>query len=156
VTKSVVKNLITIGFLILSFGLLWLLNQKKNFNPVLSFHTNLSFKSKKNINYSEYSSTIEILKILQKKDSSFNLKPTMKEILPEIPNENKQFTELGRVITNNQETIIVYEYANRSKASVEFNRLKDFYNVKNVLYKNIIISFSNESSTIKFLKDELK
>ncbi len=155
-SKAVTKNLLTIGFLVTCFGLIWLLNQKKNFNPVLSIQTNLSFKSKKNLNYSDLGSTIEILKLIQIKDSSFKMLPTLKEIVGDLPNENKQFSELGRVISNNKDTVVIYEYANSSKAMSEFERLKPFYGNKNLKYKNLIINFASESQILFYLRDNLQ
>lgn len=154
--SEVWKNLITIGFLIICFGLFWLLNQKKNFNPVLSFQTNLSFKSKKNLNYSDLASSFEVLKLLQKKELAFTLKPTMKEIIGDLPNENKQFGELGRIITNSREIVTVYEYATPDKARIDFEKLKPYYLNQNVLYKNIIINFNSEGETLSYIKEQLK
>lgn len=141
-------NQIFIIFLILVLiGLVWVLNQRKNFNPVFSLQTNLSFKSDKNLDYSQLSSTYEILELLKKYDPSSTLNPVIK---------SGDFSVIGREINSSNISLIVYEYSNFKDASKEFDSKKDKFLDQLILYKNLLILNTTETEVIKFLKENLK
>lgn len=146
-STQVRNNLIIIGFLLLFLASIWVLNQKKYFNPVLSFKTNLSFKSDKKMDYKNLSSTYTILRLLQEKYPDFNLEPAV---------SLRDFAVIGRVISNKTDDITVFEYASNSKAKIDYQRLLPIYNERMILYKNLVIVTKSENETLYYLKEKLK
>lgn len=131
-------------FLIVS---IWLLNQKKNFNPVLSLKTNLSFKSQKDLNYKDLSSNTEVLKTLNKKFPDFKLNPSIRD---------RDFSVIGRVFEDGIQEVIVFEYPNSANAKKDLEKFKSKYNSKMFLYKNLIILTGLENDVLSYLKENLK
>jgi hypothetical protein len=140
------KKLLIIGFLLVFLGSLWLLNQEKNYRPLFSFDTNLTFKSDKNTNYSELSSVIEILGILKSQNDSFTLNPVVVQ----------KYGVLGREILNNQTNMIVYEYKNSKIAESRYRSLDSKVKDNSFIYKNLLIEGNLDSQYFIDLKEILR
>lgn len=144
---SVRKNLILIIFLFAFIFLIWLLNQKKNFNPVFSLKTNLSFKSEKKLDYSELGSIYEVYQLLDKKYPNFKLNAAVK---------NRDFAVIGRVFKNKNDEVSVFEFSNSDKARFDYNRLLPDYGNRLILYKNLVVLTGSENEVLDYLKENLK
>jgi hypothetical protein len=140
------KKLFIIGFLLVFLGSLWLLNQEKNYRPLFSFDTNLTFKSDKNTNYSELSSVIEVLGILKSQNDSFTLNPVVVQ----------KYGVLGREILNNQTNMIVYEYKNSKIAESRYRSLDSKVKDNSFIYKNLLIEGNLDSQYFIDLKEILR
>jgi hypothetical protein len=140
------KKLFIIGFLLVFLGSIWLLNQEKNYRPLFSFDTNLTFKSDKNTNYSELSSVIEVLGILKSQNDSFTLNPVVVQ----------KYGVLGREILNNQTNMIVYEYKNSKIAESRYRSLDSKVKDNSFIYKNLLIEGNLDSQYFIDLKEILR
>jgi hypothetical protein len=143
---KVAKNLLIILFLLIFLGLIWLLNQKKNFNPVLSFKTNLSLRSEKNLNYNDLASFHDIYNLLKSHDSGFMLIPNVR---------SGDFSVIGRSYKSSDQEVSVFEYANNSKATQEFKIMQTIYPDRLLVYKNFILLTNENSKIYSYLKDNL-
>jgi hypothetical protein len=144
---SVRKNLILIIFLLILISLIWFLNQKKNFNPVFSVKTNLSFRSEKSLNYNDLGSIYEVYQLLEKQYPNFNLNAAVK---------NRDFAVIGRVFKTKNDEVSVFEFGSSDKAEFDYNRLLPEYGNRLILYKNLIVLTGSENEVLTYLKENLR
>lgn len=146
-SKGVFKNLLLVFTLILLISLIWILNQKKNYNPVFSLKTNLTYRTNKNLNYNDLSSTYEILKLLKKQYPAFSLVPAVK---------NRDFSVIGRVLKTKNDEVSVFEYSDNAAAKKDAERLSSNYGTRMLTYKNLVILTGSENEVLSYLKESLK
>jgi hypothetical protein len=146
-SMQVLKNISLILLVLFLISLIWLLNQKKNYNPVLSLKTNLSFKSDKDLDYLELSSSYKVLQILRNKFPDFNLVPAVKI---------RDFSVIGRVFKTKNDEVSVFEYANSDLAKKDLERLSETYGDRMFLYKNLIVLTGSKNEVLTYLKENLK
>lgn len=152
--SSYAKKVVLIVFLLVFLGLLWLLNQKKNYNPVFSLKTNFSFKSDRNLNYQELSSVFEILDLLNSNSEKFNLNPRVRVIPPtlEVP---ITFNVIGRELISPETKISVFEYRNRKDAVERYEKLLPSRGSSIFNYKNLLIEGDSSNQVFLSLKESL-
>ena len=148
------KKIVITGFLLFTLLLLWVLNQKKNYNPVLSFKTNYSFKSDRDVNYNNLSNVFEIMGYLNQNSNDFSLNPKVKVLVPtlEVP---ITFNVLGRELISKDTRISIFEYKNQEEALERYNKLLPL-NGENIFnYKNLIIEGDSQNTAFLKLKEKL-
>jgi len=133
---------------------LWVFNQKKNFFPVLSLNSNISFKSSLGNDYSDISSSFFVYQKLKNINSLYTLDPKVIEIVP-IQGSLKQFTVIGRKFFFDSNFFLVYEFKDSKKAQYEFNELAVEKGEKIYRFKNLIIESSNDNPDFLILKEHL-
>lgn len=153
-TSTYLRKIILLFFLIAILGSIWVLNQKKNYNPVFSFKTNFSFKSDRNLNYKDISSSFEILGILNSNSNDFSLNPRVRVIPPtlEVP---ISFNVIGREFISQNTKISVFEYRNQKDALERYEKLLPSRGETIFNYKNLIIEGDSKNQTFLNLKEKL-
>lgn len=138
-------------FLFLVIIGLWIFNQKKNFFPVFSINSNLSFKSSLNNDYSDISSIFYIYENVLEIDNNYVLDAEVVEISPTQPGYNS-FSVIGRKFLYDSKSFIVYEYKDSKKAQNELQELP--IKEKIFSYKNLIIESSDNNPDFIILKEK--
>jgi hypothetical protein len=133
---------------------MWVLNQKKNFNPVFSLKTNFSLKTSKDLDYKDLSSVLEILYVLNSLETEFKLDPKVKLVLP-LEIGDKTFDVLGRELRSSNTSISIFEYRNSKTATQKIMELPPFYKSRVFQFKNLIIEGDPTASQFLTLKDSL-
>jgi len=133
-------------FLALNFAI-WVFHQEKNFIPVFKYENSLSLRSDKNLAYSELSSSIELLEILNEKFPEFKLNPSVK---------NRDFSVLGRVFNDGFDEVGVYEYETPFAAKKDYEKFLPNYGSRLILYKNFIVLTGSKNEVMVYLKERLK
>lgn len=144
--KPYFKDLILTFVILTLFGSLWVLNQRRNYNPVLSFKNNLNFKTDSSVNYDDLSSVVEVYEKLNLISSNYKLSPIV---------NTSDLSVIGRNFIFENHIISVFEFENPKTAQYEFNT-KSIENPQNFyLYKNLIISSNITNDVWERLHDAL-
>jgi hypothetical protein len=148
------KKLVLLVFLTIILGAIWVLNQKKNYNPVLSLKTNFSFKSDRNLDYRDLSSSFEILEILNSGSNDFSLNPRVRVVPPtlEVP---ITFNVIGRELVSSNTKISVFEYRNQEEALERYEKLLPSRGETIFNYKNLLVEGDSNNQNFLNLKEQL-
>ena len=147
-TRKLLINLLLIFFLLISFPLLWLYNQRLNYRSFLTLNTKFSI-SANSFSADELSSVQYVIKHLQNQGI-----PTTLNVDVKNPPE---FGVMGRVIETPMGNVEVYEYSSQEDAAKAIKT--DDENAENpadiYLYKNLLIYNVTGSAKLQSLIKEL-
>jgi hypothetical protein len=141
------KRIAIILLLILAIFMIWVLNQKKHFNPIFSLKTNFSFKSNKDLNYNDLSSVYHVYQVLKVRYPDYVLDASV---------TTRGFSVIGRVFKSSNEEVLVFEYEDSINASEEHKKLYSKHGEKMIVYKNLIVLTSSQNDVNSYLRENLK
>jgi hypothetical protein len=133
---------------------LWTLNQRKNFYPVLSLNTNFTFKINPKLDYSNLSSVIEILNVLNVESKKFELNPKVKN-LKSSAKDSANNDLIGREVFSSETKITIYETEDKKNASSRLKDLRSSVGSSYFTYKNLIIEGESSNKDFIDLKEKL-